>query len=197
MHQRRTLLPLSSERSYGFQLPKRQRELSDKPSNTSVPSDKIPLHPKEPPEPNDPSETSEPSEPSEPLEPLETECVESKNPFQEPSEGLMIVDGYVNNAKANILFDSGAVLNHISLDFCKRHNIAVQPEDTHVGIMANNTEEKLSSTVSTVTISIGSYSETMRLVANQQNYDVILGKKWCNNHKAVLDCETNEIRFCQ
>ena len=108
----------------------------------------------------------------------------------------MIAEGHVNNTKANILIDSGAMLNHISLEFCEKNGILIQKEEQHVGVMANKVEQELNSTISDVTISIGSYTEKMRLVANPQNHDVILGKKWCSNHKAVLDCNTNEIDFC-
>ena len=123
------------------------------------------------------------------------DCVESSNPFEVPKEGLLIAEGYVNNVKASILIDSGAVLNHISLEFCEKNGILVQKEERHVGVMANKVEQELNSTVSNVTISIGSYTETMRLVANPQNHDVILGKKWCSNHRAVLNCDNNDIQF--
>ena len=98
-----------------------------------------------------------------------------KNPFEQPKEGLLVVDGRVNGKAVGILIDSGAVLSHISLDFCQRIGIPVQ-EEKHAGIMANKVEQRLNSTISHVTISIGPYTETMRLVANPQIHDVILGK---------------------
>ena len=35
----------------------------------------------------------------------------------------------------------------------------------------------------------------MRLLANVQTYDLILGKKWCYEHKAILDRCTYEVCF--
>ena len=61
--------------------------------------------------------------------------------------------------------------------------------------MANNTPQKLLSTISPVTICIGGYTQKMRLAANPLNYDLILGKKWTTDHKAIINCYTNEIRF--
>ena len=61
--------------------------------------------------------------------------------------------------------------------------------------MANNTQQKMKSTVYPVTISMAGYSQKMRLAANPLNYDLILGKKWTTNHKAVVNCYTNEISF--
>ena len=186
------------ERSYGFEMPKRPGELSKPSDSSSVPSPAPITVPKKPPEPPEPSEAKESYELSKPPDSsLNTnDCVESQNPFEQPEEGLMIAEGFVNNVKASILFDSGAVLNHVSLEFCEKNGIEVQPEESHVGITANKVEQKLKSTSSSVIISIGSYTETMRLVANPQNHDVILGKKWCVNHKATLKCETNEVDFC-
>ena len=184
-------------------MPKRPGELNGSNAQTSVPSK--PQEPPEPPEPSEPSETTETIEPIDTTEPLETYetndstkqiCVESKNPFEFCGEGLLIAQGHVNGTKARILIDSGAVLNHISAEFCEKHNIKLQQESSHVGVMANKVEQKLCSTISDVKISIGPYTERMRLVSNPQSHDVILGKKWCYNHKAKLDCETNEVTFC-
>ena len=121
-------------------------------------------------------------------------CIESEDPFESPKHGLMLADGYVNSKRARILIDTGATLNHISIEFCEKHDILVQEED-HVGIMANKVEQSLNSTKTNVTVSIGPYSEKMRLVANPQSHDVILGKKWCSNHKALLNCGNNQIDF--
>ena len=189
-------------------MPKRPGELSTSRAQRSVPV--IPPDPKPPEqcpisqsngtatttETTEPNETSEPLEPRETTDSSKTNCVESNDPFEFPTEGLLIANGHVNGTKARILIDSGAVLNHISAEFCQRNNIKTQEETSHVGVMANKVEQSLRSTVSDVQISIGSYTEKMRLVANPQNHDVILGKKWCSNHKALLDCDTNEIIFC-
>ncbi len=165
-------------------MPKRPRELSKENDSSTVPD-----------KPTVPNESPDHSKPIE-IDNDSDDCVESENPFEKPKEGLMIANGFVNNVSASILIDSGAVLNHISLEFCTKHGIFVQPEKNHVGVMANKVEQDLSSTISTVTVNMGPYTETMRLVANPQNHDVILGKKWCANHKAVLKCDTNEVDFC-
>ena len=46
-----------------------------------------------------------------------------------------------------------------------------------MAFMANKTPQKLLSTVSPVTISLGGYTQKMRFAANPLNYDLILGKK--------------------
>ena len=61
--------------------------------------------------------------------------------------------------------------------------------------MANNTTQKMMSTVCPVSISMGGYSQKMRLAANPLNYDLILGKKWTTEHMAVINCYSNEISF--
>ena len=167
---------MPSERTYGIEVPKRPGELNGSNAQTSVPNK--PQEPPEPPEPSEPSETIEAIDPTEPLEPLEAndsskyKCVESKNPFEFSGEGLLIAEGHVNGTKARILIDSGAVLNHISAEFCEKHNIKLQQETSHVGVMANKVEQKLCSTISDVKISIGPYTERMRLVSNPQSHDV-------------------------
>ena len=61
--------------------------------------------------------------------------------------------------------------------------------------MANGTEETMSSTVHPVQVSFGGYTEKLRFAANKQTYDLILGKKWCYDHKVILDCYTNQVSF--
>ena len=43
---------------------------------------------------------------------------------------------------------------------------------------------------------IGSCTEKMRLVASSQSHDLVLGKYWCANRKALLDCDANKIASC-
>ena len=43
--------------------------------------------------------------------------------------------------------------------------------------------------------SFGELNGKIRLVANTQTYDLILGRWWCHERKAMLDCYTNEVYF--
>ncbi len=61
--------------------------------------------------------------------------------------------------------------------------------------MANNTHEKLMSTVHPLKGTFEGYTEKMRFASNPLNYDVILGKKWTSKHHAIINCYTNEIKF--
>lgn len=106
----------------------------------------------------------------------------------------MITTAKIAGITARVLIDSGAEINHISLGFCQRHKIATRNE-TATAVMANGSTIKLRTTKLPLTISIGGCTEKMRLVANAQTYDLILGKKWCYEHRAILDCYTNEVHF--
>jgi len=186
---------LSSERAYGVRLPKRPGKLSEESAgNHSVPET---IEPPEPPEPSESKETYPKTQENTHCVPCDSEeCVETEDPFDFPNDELILVHGYVNKVKARILIDTGTVLNHISLEFCQKNGIALHENDTHVGVMANKVEEKLKSTTSSVTISMGPYTEPMRLAASPLNYDIILGKNWCNNHNALVDCKANTVDFC-
>ncbi len=61
--------------------------------------------------------------------------------------------------------------------------------------MANNTTQELRSTVHPLSVSISGYTEKLRFAASPLNYDVILGKKWTTEHRAIVNCYTNEIVF--
>ena len=120
---------------------------------------------------------------------------ETKDPFEEPNPSLLVVYGAINGIRAKILIDSGATLNHISRKFCEKHGIQLRKEENRIAIMANESKEAVDSTENTVSVSIKGYTESMRLVANIQRFDLILGKKWMTNHHAVIDCHTNQMNF--
>ena len=171
---------MSTEGTYGQRLPKRQEELStDNNRYREAPreSTTVPQAPQIKALEINSDTTSEPEDPFEPSEP-----------------SLLVTKAKISGIRARILIDSGAELNHISQDFCKKHGIVLKEED-YTASMANNTPQELKSTVSPVTISIGGYSQKMRFAANPQNYDLILGKKWTTIHRALINCYTNEICF--
>ena len=80
--------------------------------------------------------------------------IETDDPFEELETSLMMIDGKVNGAKARILADTGATLNHIYKEFCMKHNITIQEEKDRVAIMVNNSEESVDSRIEFVTLSI-------------------------------------------
>jgi len=176
-------------------MPKRPRELSKKPGENLVP-----VIPKEPPDTLEPSNSTRTLESIRPetfesISKGNVECTETEDPFAFPQSSLMITKGSINGISASILIDSGAVLNHISLEFCIKNNVAIKQED-HVALMANKVEQKVGSTEQAVVLSFGPYSEKIRFVVSPLSYDVILGKKWGTNHKAKLDLNCNKVDFC-
>ena len=43
--------------------------------------------------------------------------------------------------------------------------------------------------------SIGLFSEAFTIASCALNYDIVLGKKWCDFHKAKIDCENNVVKL--
>ena len=109
------------------------------------------------------------------LVPDQNETLHDTEPLKPASNSLMITTAKIAGINARVLIDSGAEINHISLGFCQRHKIATRSE-TATAVMANGSIINLRTTKLPLTISIGGYTEKMRLVANTQTYDLILGK---------------------
>ena len=118
-----------------------------------------------------------------------------ENPLKTPKPGLLITTGTANGNKANFLFDTGCLTNVISVEFCRKHDIAYRIEDGIQSIMANRTLQDVGVTIGPVTISLGYYTEAMRFVVQPLSYDIILGKAWETKHKAKIDCSNNTIQF--
>ena len=212
------MFSLWRKRAYGQELPKRIRELTSTRVDATVPYPRI-IEPDDQEEPRKQEVLSE----DDLLDENPTECrklkrvvfnlpepsmninvcqedirnygIETNDPFEETEPSLMMIEGRVNGVKARILVDTGATLNHISKEFCVKHNITIQQEKDRAAIMANNSDEPVDSTKEFVAISIRNYTERMRFAVNAQKYDVILGKKWTSNHNAVLDCKMNIMQF--
>ena len=119
---------------------------------------------------------------------------EPDDPFEPSDPSLLVTQARIAGIRARVLIDDGAELNHISQEFCEKHGIVLR-EENYTATMANNAHQKLLSTTSPVSISLGGYTQKMRLAANPLNYDLILGKKWTSEHKAIINCYTNEISF--
>ena len=180
MHERRTLPSLQAERAHGERLPKRPEELSTGINNNReapIENTTVPLESQSKALAITSDTSSEPDDPFEPSEP-----------------SLLVTEAKISGIRARILIDDGAELNHISEEFCRKNGIILKDEN-YTASMANNTSQKLLSTVSPVSVSIGGYTEKLRFAANPLNYDLILGKKWTTNHRAVINCYTNEISF--
>ena len=187
---------------------KRQGELSKYRGQPTVPEKP---EPPDPPNPLEPAETTETPESNESLETIES-CEKHEpvkipgtdepkaaigkpnDPFYTSEKGLLISRGTINGIKARILIDPGAELNHISSDFCSKNSIEVE-QDNRIAIMANMTEETVNPTREPCVISIGPYSESMRLVVTRLQYDLVLGQKWLYEHLAKIDCSTNTVGF--
>ena len=139
----------------------------------------------------------EPVKPENLVEKTETNTIEpksSEDPFEPPKPGLYITKGFLAGKPVRILIDDGSVLNHVSEQFCKELRIPTK-EENYEALMANKTTEKLRSTCYKIPLSIESYTESMRFAVGILTYDVILGKKWLNEHHGTTDCRTNEVKF--
>ena len=113
----------------------------------------------------------------------------------EPSDpSLLVSEARTARTKARILIDDSAELSHISKDFCDKYSIVLNGEN-YTAYTAHSPPQKMGSTISPVTISLGDYAEKMRLAASLLNYELILGKTWTSAHKAIINCYTNEISF--
>ena len=88
----------------------------------------------------------------------------------------MITRAKIAGITARVFIDSGVEVNHISLGFCQRNKIITKSE-TATETVANGSIETLGTTKLPLTVNLGSYTEKMRLVANTQTYDLILGRK--------------------
>ena len=119
---------------------------------------------------------------------------EIDDPFEPADPSLLVTTGRIGELKARILIDDGSEVNYINESFCKRNGIALKNSD-YTAKMANKTPQGLKSTVSPLQLSIGGYTKSMRFASIPLNYDVILGKKWAFQHKAVIDTYSNEVTF--
>ena len=61
--------------------------------------------------------------------------------------------------------------------------------------MANRTIENILRTKNSVSLQIRGYTESLNFAAMPLHHDLILGKAWCESHKARLDMSTNEVSF--
>ncbi len=75
------------------------------------------------------------------------------------------------------------------------HQSRILHTEQHVTSLANNTHQKLMSTVHPLTVIFGLHPEKMHVASNYLNYGVILGKKWTSKHHAIPNCYKNEIKF--
>lgn len=116
------------------------------------------------------------------------------DPFKRSKNGLLVTKGFVNNKKARILFDPGSEISYISTDFCNKNNIETI-ETEQFASMANKTTEKMSRTKEPIILNIRGYTEKVHLASMKLHHDIILGKKWCDDHQTIIDFSTNEITF--
>ncbi len=131
-----------------------------------------------------------------PITPNITESPDSTSPY-EPDDtfntsesSLLITNATLSGIRVRILIDDGAELNHISQEFCIRHGISLKQEQ-YVASMANNTHQKLMSTVHPLTVTFGCYGEKMRFASKPLNFGLILTSK----HNAIINCYRNEIKL--
>ena len=166
MHRGGKLSALSWKRTLGAYEPKSPREQEKQPIDKAIDL-------------NEPTNTWNKS-----LAPdLKKNIVDSR--LLEPAaQSLMIIKAKTVTIKAGVLIDSGAEVNHISLEFCRRNKIGTKEENT-AAIMANGYYETLRTTVTPPIANIEGYTEEMRQLANTQTYDLVLRK----------NCDTNTRRY--
>ena len=127
-------------------------------------------------------------------DPKEEPTEDLEDPFEPANPNLLITEGRICGIKVRILIDDGSEVNHINESFCIQNGIALIESDKTAS-MANKSPQELKSTTRPLQLSIGGYTKNMRFVSIPMNYDIILGKKWASQHRAVIDSYSNEIIF--
>ena len=210
------MLEVSPTRPHGEELPKRASELisptsksdsSEKNENKEINPDlfdSVHSGPLEPSEGNSvPKETSmnsstpvaqpQESRPSS-QDPKEEPIEDPEDPFEPATPNLLITEGRIFGTKVRILLDSGSEVNHVNESFCIQKGITLLESD-NTAFMAKKSLQELKSTTRPLQLSIGGYTQNMRFVSIPMNYDIILGKKWASQHRALIDCYSNEVIF--
>ena len=118
----------------------------------------------------------------------------NQDPFEPPKLSLLITSSLVNQSEARILIDTGAVLDYIDSEFCRKNGIITETTE-HMARMANKTTQPLTVTKEPIEIQMKGYTDQRKLTVCPLDYDIILGKKWTTEKECVIGCATNEITF--
>lgn len=81
----------------------------------------------------------------------------NQDPFKPSEPSLLITESIVNDTKTRLLIDTGAVLDYIDTDFCRKIGI-ITDTTTNVARMANKTVQELTVTKQPVEIQLKGYT---------------------------------------
>ena len=114
-----------------------------------------------------------------------------------PSRRLLKLEGKVNGQPAVIFIDCGATIDCISLSYAQAHGIESSslPQPDFV-TLANGSQQEVASTATSVSIQVGSYTDTMSfIVLPLVGYDVLLGMSWLTKYNPIIDWRNKSVKF--
>jgi hypothetical protein len=116
--------------------------------------------------------------------------------FYRPCKSALVMTGSINGIPCRVLIDSGAEINHLSLSFVRKNNIATKNSNFHEE-WVQGMHQALEETSRFEEVSLGSgYSENLLLSIMPLNkYDVIIGKQWLAHFKPSTCMRRNKIEF--
>ena len=121
---------------------------------------------------------------------------ETPDPFEPPKLSLLVTTSLVIQSKDRILIDTGAVLDYMGSEFCRKHGIETETTE-HIARMANKSTQPLTVSKEPIEIQMKGYTDRRRLAVCPLDYDIILGKKWTREKDCVISCAANTITFTQ
>ena len=141
-----------------------------------------------------PSSSSSSSSPPDPFEARDSEPVQTI-PAAPPGR-LLQFRGRVGRCDATVLIDSGATDNFVALQFINKNRIKTSQISGPRVQLADGSVHRCDQALSQTRLKIGPYREAVpTYVLPLQNYDIILGKKWLEQHNPDIDWRANSVRF--
>ena len=113
------------------------------------------------------------------------------------AQHLIVLPGIVQRIPANIMIDSGASRNFISIDFLPKINTKIlKPANTYIR-MADGRVREGDGIVKSLYYHIGAYTARSDFVVTKlhSEYHLILGKPWLAKVKPHIDWEKNILRI--
>ena len=106
---------------------------------------------------------------------------------------LLMMSGRINNLKTDILIDSGATHNFMSVEMFKKLETTLSKTNQHVNFANGETKECIGLT--TIKLQVGEYLEDIVARIVPIKFDVILGMQWLTKHNPTINWNTNTINF--
>lgn len=169
---------------------------------TSRPAADVPTSPRAylgtlPPDPPDPPEPPVLLDHPEPPDPAPTLPAEPLQILHAATGGrLLQFRGKIGRCHANVLIDSGATDNFIALQFVQKNRIKSKNISGPRVQLADGSAHRCQEALTKTKLTIGAYQDAITAyVLPLQNYDLILGKRWLEQHDPDIRWRANTIRF--